>query len=278
MSRFQSFSQADSSTTRKLRRHGTRPGDHRRLAELMGGRMWAEAAGGRGSTFHFTCARRLPNCRRRAAGTSSARSRKLQGAAADRRRQRHQPARAFAAGRKWGMQVRETEVAAEALRWTEPARTSTWPSSTCTCRRWTGWSCAAMHAGRPAPWPLVLASSLAARGRVTPSALFSAHLAKPVRQSQLFDTLVTRPRRHDAPREVAPRAGPPRPGSTTGPGGAPPAAASCWPRTSGQPEAGPAHPAAEATAPTWRATAWEAMSRSSETIRRGADGRADAGE
>jgi CheY-like chemotaxis protein len=46
-----------------------------------------------------------------------------------------------------------------------------------------------IHARRPA-LPLVLASSLGRREAGDTEGLFSAHLAKPVRQSQLFDTLV----------------------------------------------------------------------------------------
>src|SRR4029434_5758028 len=52
---FQSFSQADSSTTRKYGGTGLGWAISGRLAELMGGRMWAESEGpGRGSTFCFT--------------------------------------------------------------------------------------------------------------------------------------------------------------------------------------------------------------------------------
>jgi signal transduction histidine kinase/HPt (histidine-containing phosphotransfer) domain-containing protein len=51
---FRAFTQADVSTARKYGGTGLGLVIARRLAELMGGRMWAESVPGEGSTFHFT--------------------------------------------------------------------------------------------------------------------------------------------------------------------------------------------------------------------------------
>jgi signal transduction histidine kinase/DNA-binding response OmpR family regulator len=59
---FEAFTQADSSTTRQYGGTGLGLTISRRLAELMGGRLWAESAAGKGSIFRFTIHTPVSKC------------------------------------------------------------------------------------------------------------------------------------------------------------------------------------------------------------------------
>ncbi len=208
---FQSFSQADSSTTRKYGGTGLGLAISRRLAELMGGRMWAESDGeGKGSTFHFTIVApvgELPPARQRDfVGVQPA----LQGKrvlivddnATNRRVLDLQTS-------KWGMASRASESPREALRWLDQGETFDLAIVDMHMPEMDGIALAGEIRERRPKLPLVLFSSLGRREAGDNDKLFDAFLAKPVRQSQLFDTLVGLVAHDQAPKAAA--AGPAAP-------------------------------------------------------------------
>jgi signal transduction histidine kinase/CheY-like chemotaxis protein len=190
---FQSFSQADSSTTRKYGGTGLGLAISKRLSELMGGHMWAESGGpGRGATFLFSIqapTAELPPARQRDfVGVQP----ELQGKrllvvddnATNRRVLALQTS-------KWGMTSRATESPLDALRWLEHGETFDLAILDMHMPEMDGIALARQIRERHAGMPLALFSSLGRREVGDAEQLFDAYLAKPIRQSHLFDTLVS---------------------------------------------------------------------------------------
>jgi GAF domain-containing protein/CheY-like chemotaxis protein len=202
---FQSFSQADSSTTRKYGGTGLGLAISKRLAELMGGTMWAASDGpGKGSTFLFTIVAPTTTA-------SPTRPRDFVGAQPELAGKRvlvvddnttNRRVLALQTG-KWGMETKATESAAEALRWVEAEEAFDLAILDMHMPEMDGVALArAVRERRPA-LPLVLFSSLGRREAGVADGLFDAYLAKPIHQSQLFDTLVGLLAAEPAPKKAA---------------------------------------------------------------------------
>jgi signal transduction histidine kinase/DNA-binding response OmpR family regulator len=189
---FQSFSQADSSTTRKYGGTGLGLAISKRLTELMGGRMRAHSAGvGRGSTFSFTIAAEV--------GTlASMPFRKLIGVQSELAGKRLLIVDDNATNRrilslqcsKWGMVTRDTGAPPVAIAMIEAGETFALAILDMHMPGMDGRELAQALRGKAPKLPLVLFSSLGRREQADDDTLFAAHLSKPLRQSQLFDTLV----------------------------------------------------------------------------------------
>jgi CheY-like chemotaxis protein len=189
---FQSFSQADSSTTRKYGGTGLGLVISKRLAEMMGGSMWAESEGlGEGSIFYFTV--RLP-----AADPSAVKRRQYKGIQPDLEGKRllvvddNSTNRSILAIQtaKWGMLARDTGSAREALSWIQERQSFDLAIIDMHMPEMDGLELAQEIHKLDASFPLILFSSLGRREAGEHATLFSAYLTKPIKQSQLFDTLV----------------------------------------------------------------------------------------
>ena len=191
---FQSFSQADSSTTRKYGGTGLGLAISKRLTELMGGTMWVESDGiGKGSTFRFTI--RAPRAempvtsRRSFLGEQPALVGKrvlvVDDNATNRRILALQSAR-------WGMVHHETGEPPEALRWMQDGQRFDLAIVDMHMPEMDGVALGRALKAIDASLPLVLFTSLGRREALAEGeGLFRATLAKPLRQSQLFDTMVS---------------------------------------------------------------------------------------
>ena len=188
---FQSFSQADSSTTRKYGGTGLGLAISKRLAALMGGRMWATSAGpGHGSTFHFTIeaptAKQPLASKRSFVGVQPELAAKrvlvVDDNATNRRVIELQTA-------KWGMDVRGVASPADALRALDEGERYDVAIIDMHMPDIDGVTLARRMRERWPALPRVLWSSLGRREAGDEDELFAAYLPKPARQSHVFDTL-----------------------------------------------------------------------------------------
>ncbi|MBX3642627.1 MAG: GAF domain-containing protein [Rubrivivax sp.] len=199
---FRSFSQADSSTTRKYGGTGLGLAISKRLAELMGGTMWAESAGaGRGSTFRFTIvvprSDTAPGSRREFIGVQPALAGRRVLVVDDNATNRRLLALQTA---KWGMVVRDAATPQQALDWLRSGEAFDLGILDMHMPEMDGLALARALRAAGQKMPLVLFSSLGRREVGDGAELFAAFLSKPLHQSQLFDTLASLLAQDAAPR------------------------------------------------------------------------------
>ena len=207
---FQSFSQADSSTTRKYGGTGLGLAISRKLAELMGGTMWVESAGlGQGSRFHFTIVApraELPPAERRSLlGEQPALAGKRVLVVDDNATNRKILSLQM---QRWGLAPQDTETPQQALQWAQAGQRFDAAIIDMHMPGMDGVTLARMLRALQPNLPLVLFTSPGRREALVEALdLFQATLAKPLRQSTLFDTLMTvlgqQPARAAAPAKPA---------------------------------------------------------------------------
>ena len=195
---FESFSQADASTSRRFGGTGLGLAISRRLVEMMGGQLWAESTGvpGEGSIFHFTVAAEpaeVPAGRGRSFAVPDLAGRRVlvvDDNATNRRILVAQLAR-------WGVTPLEASSPREALEFMGRGEVPDLAIIDFLMPEMNGLELArairADAAGRNVP--LVLFSSLGNRevvtgGREGTDGPFAAFLSKPLKPSQLHDVLV----------------------------------------------------------------------------------------
>jgi PAS domain S-box-containing protein len=186
---FKSFSQVDTSTTREYGGTGLGLVISRRLAELMGGRMWVESELGVGSRFQFTLQVRAADEQAgdAAIGVRLAGRRMLivDDNATNRRVLSLQ-------AKSWGMDCEATETGHQALQWLRAGRRFDVAVLDMQMPVMDG-----IHLGREIrqlhhhdDMPLVMLTSLGRREEAADAVGFAAFLHKPSKSSSLYNALV----------------------------------------------------------------------------------------
>ena len=196
---FRPFTQADTSTARRYGGTGLGLALSSRIVELMGGRLWVESEGlpGKGSTFHFIIfARPAPDWQGRP---------QMQGEQPPLRGRRVLVVDDNPTNRRilelqtrsWGMLPRGVATPGEALELLQKGDPFDLAILDMLMPEMSGMELAGqirkLEASQPAarPIPLVLSTSLGGREEARGAHEFTAVLMKPIRQSVLFDVLMT---------------------------------------------------------------------------------------
>ncbi|KAA3660033.1 MAG: response regulator [Chloroflexi bacterium] len=186
---FQSFTQIDTSTTRKYGGTGLGLAISKQLAELMGGKMWIKSKQGKGSSFHFTiCVEQKPSTQRSHLKTPQPiLNQKSVLIVDDNATNRHilQEKMAY-----WGMATHQAASAGEALTWLANNKVDVVLTDMHILQK-NGVELGGAIRSLPMHQntPLVLMSASSRRPTLTNGASFSGYLKKPIRPSKLFQAL-----------------------------------------------------------------------------------------